>query len=239
MNKKDKKNIAFFIAGFLVLIFVFNQNIIKKFYNILKLDYESRLSKSSGFCGGDSAGYLLDLKKRLDFKFNPKVINYEDSVPDSNWVIYDTRLKDNFNYKVLLNYQKKLFLEFFPEGNLFISKNTSKYSSGLVGIVFDLKTSNIKMNSEISIFRESYGDKKKEIIYRNSFDKIIYDNDIIKIDFNTKKINNIYKPVKLQISNLNEAQFQKINKIKLILKNKFDLKNFEVLDAYQNCYLIK
>ncbi len=239
MNKKDKKNIVFFIAGFLVLIFIFNQNIIRKFHNILIFDYESRLSESSGFCGGDSAGYLLDLKKRLDFKFNPKIFNYEDSVPDSNWIIYDTRLKDNSNYKVLLNYQENLFLDFFPQDNLFISSNTSKYSSGILGIIFDLKTSSIKINSEITIFRDNYGDKKKEIIYKNSLDKMINDNDFFKINFNTKKINNIYKPVKIEISNLNQAKFQKINKIKLILKNKFDLKNHEILDAYQNCYFIK
>ena len=68
MNKKDKKKISILIAGFLVLIFILNQNLFRKFYNIINIDYEDRISKTSGFCSADSAGYLRNLKKKLDLK---------------------------------------------------------------------------------------------------------------------------------------------------------------------------
>ena len=239
MNKKIKKNISVLIIGFLVLIFVFNQNLFKKLYNIINIDYEDRISNVSGFCSDDSIGYLLSLKKKFNFKFNPQVINYEDSVPDSNWAIYDTNLKNNFDYKILLNYPSELSIKFTPTENYFYSKNTSKYATGLSGIIFDLKVENINFNSEIIIYRKNYGSEKKEIIYKKLFNEIIYSNELIKIDFNTKKINNIYKPIMLEIQNLDKNKIQNINSIKIILKNEFDLKNFEIIDSYQNCYYIK
>tara|TARA_B100001142_G_C14338765_1_gene656957 strand:- start:2556 stop:3275 length:720 start_codon:yes stop_codon:yes gene_type:complete len=239
LNKKDKKKISILIAGFLVLIFILNQNLFRKFYNIINIDYEDRISKTSGFCSADSAGYLRNLKKKLNLKFNPQVINYEDSVPDSNWAIYDTNLKNNFEYKVLLNYPDELSIKFNRVGNYFYSKNTSKHAVGLLGIIFDLKAESINLNSEIIIYRNKYGSEKKEIIYKNLLNQLILDNEIIKIDFKTKKINNIYKPVILEIKNLNENKIQLINNIKLLLQNEFELKNFEIIDSYQNCYYIK
>ena len=239
MNKKNKKNIGVLIAGFLVLIFIYNQNLFKKFYNIIYINYEDRLSKASGFCSGDSIGYLINLKKKLDFKFNPEVINYEDSVPDSSWAIYDTQLKNNFNYKILLNYPDELSIKFTRAGNYFYSKNTSKHAAGLSGIIFDLKVESIDFNSEIIIYRKNYGSEEKEIIYKDLFNQLILNNELIKIDFNTKKINNIYKPIMLEIKNLNKNQIQHINNIKLLLKNEYDLNNFEIIDSYQNCHYIK
>jgi hypothetical protein len=239
LNKKIKKNISILIASFLVLIFIFNQNLFRKFYNILSFNYEDRISKASGFCSGESTGYVMNLKKRLNFKFNPQVINYEDSAPQSNWAIYDTKLKDNFNYKILLNYPNELFIKFTPTENHFYSKNTSKYAVGLSGIAFNLKVENMNFNSEIIIYRKNYGSKKKDIIYRSLFNQVILDNELIKINFDTKKINNIYKPIFLEIKNLDENKIQLINNIKLILKNEFDLNNLEIIDSYKNCHFVK
>ena len=239
MNKKIKKNISVLIIGFLVLIFVFNQNLFRKLYNIINIDYENRISNVSGFCSDDSIGYLLSLKKKFSFKFNPQVINYEDSVPDSNWAIYDTNLKNNFDYKILLNYPSELYIKFTPAENYFYSKNTSKYAAGLSGIIFDLKVENMDFNSEIIIYRKNFGSEKKDIIYKNLFNQIILDNEIIKINFDTKKINNIYKPIILEIKNLDKNKIQLINNIKLTLKNEFDLNNLKIIDSYKNCYFVK
>jgi len=239
LNKKIKKKISVLIIGFLVLIFIFNQNLFRKLYNIINIDYKDRISNASGFCSDDSTGYLLSLKKKFKFQFNPQVINYEDSVPDSNWAIYDTNLKNNYDYKILLNYPHELSIKFTSAGNYFYSKDTSKYATGLSGIIFDLKVENINFNSKIIIYRKNYGSKKKEIIYKKLFNELIYSNELIKIDFNTNKINNIYKPIMLEIQNLDENKIQNINSIKIILKNEFDLKNFKIIDSYQNCYYIK
>ena len=236
MSKKIKKNIGILIVGFLVLIFIFNQNLFRKFYNIINFDYESRISKSGGYCSDDSVGYLRYLKKKYDFKFNPTVINYEDSVPNSNWAIFDTRLKDDNTHIVLLNYRNKLFLKFEPSVENFYSKNTVKYSSGISEIYFDLKVHSINLSSNLTIYRKKFGIKEKEIIYSKFFDEIIKNNESIKIDYDTKKINNIYKPTFLEINNLDK---EKINSITLVLKNEFDLNNFQILNNYENCYYVR
>ena len=239
MSKNIKKNVGILIVGFLVLIFIFNQNLVRKFYNIINFDYESRISKSGGYCSDDSVGYLRYLKKKYDFKFNPTVINYEDSVPNSNWAIYDTRLKDDNTHKVLLNYRNKLFLEFEPSVKNFYSKNTVKYSSGISEIYFDLKVQSINLSSNLTIYRKNFGIKEKEIIYSKFFDEIIKNNESIKIDYDTKKINNIYKPFFLEINNLDKEKINKINSITLVLKNEFDLNNFQILNNYGDCYYVR
>tara|TARA_B100000745_G_scaffold295609_1_gene239918 strand:+ start:35 stop:754 length:720 start_codon:yes stop_codon:yes gene_type:complete len=239
LSKNIKKNVGILIVGFLVLIFIFNQNLVRKFYNIINFDYESRISKSGGYCSDDSVGYLRYLKKKYDFKFNPTVINYEDSVPNSNWAIYDTRLKDDNTHKVLLNYRNKLFLKFEPSVKNFYSKNTVKYSSGISEIYFDLKVQSINLSSNLTIYRKNFGIKEKEIIYSKFFDEIIKNNESIKIDYDTKKINNIYKPTFLEINNLDKEKINKINSITLVLKNEFDLNNFQILNNYGDCYYVR
>ena len=115
MNKKIKKNFCILLISFLILIFIYNQNLFKKAYNIANLTYENRISKASGFFFFFSVGYLIYLKKKFNFNFNPKVYNYEDSVPNSNWPIYDNSFKNDSNHKILLNYPKQIELVFYPQ----------------------------------------------------------------------------------------------------------------------------
>ena len=65
MNKKIKKNLSILLISFLTLIFIYNQNLFRKVYNIVNLTYEDRISQVSGFCSEDSVGYLTYLKKNL------------------------------------------------------------------------------------------------------------------------------------------------------------------------------
>ena len=236
MNKKIKKNTGILIIGFLILIFIYNQNLFRKFYNVLNFDFESRISDSSGYCSNDSVGYLRYLKKKYNFNFNPLVVNYEDHVPDSNWAIYDTRLKDDDNHIILLNYRDKLFLKFEPAGQNFYSKNTVKFSSGVSEIYFDLNVQSINFNSNIIIYRKDYGSEEKKIIFSKFFNNTIKDKESIKINYKTKKINNIYKPTFLEFNNLYN---DKINSITLFLKHEFDLNNFQIIDNYDDCYYVR
>ena len=100
----------------------------------------------------------------------------------------------------------------------------------------DLKVESINLSSNLTVYRKNFGINEKEIIYTKFFDQVIKNNESIKIDYDTKKINNIYKPTFLEINNLNK---KKINSITLVLKNEFDLNNFQILDNYQNCYYVR
>ena len=238
MNKKIKKNFCILLIGFLILIFIYNQNLFRKAYNIVNFTYEKRLSKASGFCSKDAFGYLIYLKKKFNFNFNPEVYNYEDSVPNSNWPIYDNNLKNDSNHKILLNYPPKIQLEFYPYKDNFYTKKTLKYGEGISEIYFDLKVPSMSIDSNLIIFTISYGTNKKEIIYNKPFNKFVKNQQWIKFPHNKLNINSqIYKKIFLNIDNL---QKDKINSIKIIVKNQFDLNKFEILDSYnQRCYYVK
>jgi hypothetical protein len=236
LNKKEKKNFGILIISFLILIFIFNQNLFKKFYNIINTPYEHRVSKMSGFCSKDSIGYLIFLKKKFNFKFNPMVINYDDSYPDSNWPIYDTRLKNDPTHKILLNYPDELSLEFFPYKNNFYTTNTLEYGKGISEIYFDLKVPAININTNLVIYTKIFGSDIREIIYNKPFKELVKNHQKIELPYNVIRINNIYKPIFLEIE---QVEKDKINNIKIIVKNQFDLNKFKILDSHENCYYIK
>ena len=164
------------------------------------------------------------------------VINYEDSVPDSNWSIYDSRLKNDSSHKILLNYPEELSLKFYPHENNFYTIDTVEYGEGISEIYFNLKVPSMYFNSNLLIYRKDFGNNKKEIIYDKFFNGLVKNNQKITLPNNLIKINNIYKPMFLEIKHLEK---DKINNIKIILKNEFDLNKFEILDSYGNCYYIK
>ena len=237
MAKKFKKNFGILIIGFLILSFIYNHNLFRKLYNIFIINIESRLTKKHGYCFRESVGFLRMLKKKYKFNFNPLIVNYEDAVPSSGWSIYDTYNKIDKNHKILLNYPKKHFLNFKPLDNIFYSKDTILHSNGIANIIFHLKNTNIRIDSDIKIYRKTLN--KKDIIYEGSLHKIISNNQKIPIQFRTKKINSRYKTTFIEILGLNVDQLAKINNITLNLNHEFDLKDFTIIEKFNNCYYVK
>ena len=237
MAKKFKKNFGVLIVCFLILSFIHNHNIFRKLYNISVINYESRLTKKQGYCSHESVGFLRMLKKKYKFNFNPLVLNYENTVPDSGWSIYDNHNKTDSKHKILLNYPKNLSLHFKPLNKIFYSKGTVKHSSGISNIIFDLKDNYIRIDSKIKIYRKTF-DKKEIIIYEDNFHKLVKNNHIIPIEFKTKKINSLFKPTFIELSNLSEDQTGKINRIILNLNHEFNLKDFKIIEKFDNCYYI-
>ena len=237
MAKKFKKNFGVLIVCFLILSFIHNHNIFRKLYNIFVTNYESRLTKKQGYCSRESVGFLRMLKKKYKFNFNPLVVNYEDAVPDSGWSIYDNNYKTDNNHKILLNYPKNLSLYFKPLNKIFYSEGTVKHSNGISNIIFELKDKHIRINSKIKIYRKTLN--KKDIIYEEDFHKLIKNNQIIPIEFKTKEINSVYRPTYIEISNLSGDQIGKINSIILNLNHEFNLKDFTIIEKFNNCYYVK
>ena len=186
MAKKFKKNFGILIIGFLILSFIYNHNFFRKLYNIFVINFESRLIKKHGNCSRESVGFLKMLKKKYKFNFNPLIVNYEDGVPDSGWPIYDNNYKTDNSHKILLNYHKNLSLSFKPLNKMFYSKGTIKHSSGISNIIFDLKDNHIRINSKIKIYRKT-SNKKEIIIYEDNFHKLVNNNQMIPVEFKTKK----------------------------------------------------
>ena len=237
MTKKFKGSFGVLIICFLILSFIYNHNFFRKLYNIFIINIESRLTKKHGYCFRESVGFLRMLKKKYKFNFNPLIVNYEDSVPSSGWSIYDNHNKTDKNHKILLNYPKNLSLYFKPLNKIFYSEDTVRHSNGISNIIFDLKDEHIKIDSKIKIYSKTFN--TKEIIYEENFHKLVENNQIIPIEFKTKKINSIYKPIFVEILDLSDNQIGKINSIILNLNHEFNLKDFTIIEKFNNCYYVK
>ena len=237
MVKKFKINFGILIIGFLILSFIYNHNLFRKLYNIFVINHESRLTKKYGYCSRESVGFLRMLKKKYKFNFNPLIVNYEDAVPDSGWSIYDNHNKTDENHKILLNYPNNLSLNFKPLNKVFYSEGTVKHSNGISNIIFDLKNKHIRIDSKIKIYRKTFN-KKEIIIYEENFHKLVENNQIIPIEFKTKKINSIFKPTFIEISDLSDNQIEKINSIIVNLNHEFKLKDFTIIEKFNNCYYV-
>jgi hypothetical protein len=129
-------------------------------------------------------------------------------------------------------------LHFKPLNKIFYSKGTVKHSSGISNIIFDLKDEHIRIDSKIKIYRKTFN-KKKIIIYEKNFHRLVENNQIIPIEFKTKKINSIFKPTFIEISNLSDNQIEKINSIIVNLNHEFNLKDFTIIEKFNNCYYVK
>ena len=68
---------------------------------------------------------------------------------------------------------------------------------------------------------------------------MIKNNQIIPIEFKTKKINSPNKPTFIEISGLNEDQIKKINGIIVNLNHEYNLKDLTIIEKFNNCYYVK
>tara|TARA_B100001059_G_C17825897_1_gene581337 strand:+ start:1866 stop:2294 length:429 start_codon:yes stop_codon:yes gene_type:complete len=114
------KKISFLLIFILLILFLNNLQIYKKFFVLLTKDPEKRLIDHHGYCGGESVGFIKFLYKKYNFMFIPKILNFDKMVPDNYWSIFkfdkDIR-SNNFNYEylILLNYNsynKKNIIKF-------------------------------------------------------------------------------------------------------------------------------
>ena len=237
------KKILILAIGLLILIFVYNNNLFRKLYNVVAIQHDERLSLRTGFCSRQSVGYLKYLKKKYSFKFNPVVINYKE-FSNSNWPIYDNNYKVDNSHKILLNMPKKVVMIFKPSINLFVTNNTSIHQKGINEILFDLKKNELNFDSEIIIYRKKKSSKNKEIIYKKYFNQIISDNIPISINYKTSKINDLYRNTFIEMPGLDKEEFSKIKRITLNLDHKYDLKKSKIIDIakdtgeWPNCFYI-
>ncbi len=234
--KKKKINILLIL---ICLFFLLNKNnSIKDLYNILNFNEDTRITKTYGYCGGESIGYLRYLKKKYNFKSNPKIINFIH-LPVTKWSIFDSNYNDKIsNFEILINYPgeqiitkiplyKERFYELKKESYLFgfISKNSLKIiladkTIDEINLQFYNKTNLGKMNKigDVNIKKSS---KDKNFLINNFNNYYNFSNDSLYLKLISKK--GIY---------LN-------NNLEIIFQNKYQINQSKILDNHKNCYLIK
>ena len=75
-------------------------------------DTDERIVDHHGYCDGESVGFIKYLYKKYNFKLTPKIVNFDEMVPDDYWSIFkfDKNVRNkiyNYNYIILLNYRSK------------------------------------------------------------------------------------------------------------------------------------
>ena len=234
MHFVDKKAISFLVLFILVVILFLKTNFLKNLINILKFTEEERIEKIYGFCGGESIGYLKYLKKKYKIKTNPKILNFTHT-PPTKWSIYEYEKKNtNENQKIILNYPgKEVNIELLHyKENLYELINYYYYSN-----LFEyLKNIKIEKFNEPNVNIEFY--------IKNESDKLVMLKNLqaSKNDVTDDYILN----QKLSDFKINENKFylklinvEKKTKISLILKNKYNLDNYKILDKFKNCYFVE
>ena len=205
--------------------------------------FDERIVNTYGFCRGESIGYLLYLKKKYEIKDNPKIINYIHT-PNVNWAIINTEIINKNSKKlILLNYpgpKIKINLKKI-NNNLFELQQTDFFFNKFnniesVEILNNLKNFK-KINWELAVVTtDRYGNEKivKEFNIKNFLGESLR----IKLDILNQGLNLNEQKLYFKIKNINTDKIEDLT-IYLILKNKYILEDFQIIDKIDNCYYIK
>ena len=239
-----KKKSQVLVLLILIIICGINTNFFKNFTEVILHKFDDRIVNRYGFCSGESIGYLLYLKKKYEIKNNPKIINYVHT-PNVNWAIINTKNINKSSKKlILLNYPgselkinlKKINNSLFELSSAyFFSKD--KFSK--IESIEILNNSNNfkKINWKLDLLTiDKYGNKK--IVKGFNINNILNERLKIKLDILNKNLNLSEKKLLFKIKNKNSTQIENLQ-IYLILKNKYILEDFQIIDKINNCYYVE
>ena len=238
-----RKNSQKMILLILIIIFSINTNFYKNLYKIISHKFDNRITKTYGYCNGESIGYLLSIKKKYQINDNPKILNYIHT-PAVNWAIINTKkINQKSNKLILLNYPGPVFIKSLDriDNNLFVLTDTHFFIDKFNKIknieILNNSNDGKKFNWTINIYNyDKFRNMNniKTLMIKGSFDtrlKINLDMNLNDLDLNqTKLYFEIYKNEVAELENL---------KINIELKNKYILENFQIIDNTKDCYYLE
>ena len=186
---------------------------------------------------------MFGYKKKYAIRDNPKIINYIH-VANVNWAIVNTEIINKNSKKlILLNYPGSKFKVNLRkiENNLFELKKTfflyDKFNN-IESLEVINKSNNFnKINWKLDLLTiDKYRNKK--IVKEFNIKSILTKSLIIKLDILNKNINLNEKKLLFRIKNKNSTQIENLQ-IYLILKNKYILEVFQIIDKVNNCYYVE
>ena len=218
---------------FFVLLVKFNffQNV----FHVIKYDKDERLLRNSKFCEGDSQGFIVYLKNRYEFNTNP-ILQNNSIAPLSDWYYFDFEKNSNKkNEYIFLNYEENQKLDTYLSNSKYIINETPPLIEKIESVEIKLNNNSIKdKNLIINLFKLENKIEKK-ILTR----KININND--QSDYSINISLDESKGSKLRRYQVEIIPFNKelINDVKISIKNKFNLDDFEIIEKKQNCYFLK
>ena len=108
--KKEIKQTKLKFLILLIFLIIFIYSIPKKIFSITSNSFEERnINFAYDYCGKTSAGYIFDIKKKINFLNPPKIINNRHN-PDQYWIFYTTKNYDDKYIIILSNHNNKKIL---------------------------------------------------------------------------------------------------------------------------------
>ena len=241
LNIKKKSQIIVLLI--LTIAVGIKTNFFRNLAEVVLHKFDDRIINKYGYCSGESIGYLLYLKKKYQIKDNPKIVNYVH-VADANWAIVNTKIIDKNSKKlILLNYpgpEIRIDLEKI-NSNLFEFKDAKFFSNKFdkiesIEIVNNSKNFE-KINWKIDIVTIDKSRNKKNI---KAFDikTFLGESVKIKLDVFFENLNLMEKKFYFKIINRNISKFENLQ-LRIILKNKHILENFQIINNVDNCYYVR
>jgi len=218
---------------FFVLLVKFNffQNV----FHVIKYDKDERLLRNSKFCEGDSQGFIVYLKNRYEFNTNP-ILQNNSIAPLSDWYYFDFEKSSNKkNEYILLNYEENQKLDTYLSNSKYIINETPPLIEKIESVEIKLNNNLIEdKNLIINLFKLENKIEKK-ILTR----KININNE--QSDYSINISLDESKGSKLRRYQVEIIPFniELINDVKIGIKNKFNLDDFEIIEKKQNCYFLK
>jgi len=243
--KKDiKKNAIFFLLIFLVILLFHKVDFFKNFAKVLIFNYDTRISKTYGYCSDTGVGYLRFLKNNFNFKSNPKII-VQSHIPSLDWTIYDlNKIYNNSDELIVLDYPGNIFSKTLGRTSEYqFSLRERTYSSNrIIGLEilgdFDDVTNKkmtFKLYSRVKTLKENK-------LVKNSTDKLTLNLDTIdKLYFptNINLLKNYYiKDIYLDFM-ASKKVIKNITGVKLFFENAIDINKYKIIHSYNNCYYLK
>ena len=235
----QKKLNFYIIIVFLIIIFLIKLDFFKNLYFLVNNNYEKRMIKTYGDCGKDSYGFLKKIKKKYNFKINPK-INNSEQIPISNWIIYDPKKEFSKEPKIFLNYNKNpslKFEEYFKNTDIFLSTDHVQYTDTLKSITFETQNNELNFKTKIKIYNGT--DYKKNLIFEEFIDYSFLKNGKIDINLKTNKFNSRWGKYYLEFENILKEEKKKIKSISFEFENEFRFNESQIIFSEGNCYYIK
>jgi len=218
---------------FFVLLVKFNffQNV----FHVIKYDKDERLLRNSKFCEGDSQGFIVYLKNRYEFNTNP-ILQNNSIAPLSDWYYFDFEKNSNKkNEYIFLNYEENQKLDTYLSNSKYIINETPPLIEKIESVEIKLNNNLIEdKNLIINLFKLENKIEKK-ILTR----KININNE--QSDYSINISLDESKGSKLRRYQVEIIPFniELINDVKIGIKNKFNLDDFEIIEKKQNCYFLK
>ena len=235
-----KHNILKIVALLLIVFLLLISNFFNNIRNIYVNNFDKRIEAIYGFCKNESIGYLKYVKKKYELDNNPKIINYVHT-PNVNWIMINPK-KLNFKSKnlILLNYPGEninlnysaLIKNTYEVANLYFYKDKIEQ---IDEITFYFREK-IKQDFSLELFSSSKLNRKK-LLKKINTGNIISENQYkFNIDLSLEKIGFKENSLIFKIGNPNDVP---IKEIKINAKNIININDFELIDNYQKCYVLK